>query len=163
MALFIEGMTCPLCGKPMHANQERISFSPFVVNELDPLWIFSDGVFHAECVRNHPLGNKAVATHEELRAKTSPQNRRCVVSGKLISEPDHYLGVGILTSDPSDPLYRFNSAQFDRAALADWPERKTFVGLLAEALSSGRMKGKGIEWLLRQLEQPQAGLRSATR
>lgn len=136
-------------------DDERVNFSPLVVNELDPLSVFSDAVFHAACVHKHPLGSKALSMYSELRAKTSPSNRRCIASGRLITEPDRYIGVGILTSDEKDPLYCFNFAQFDRAALVSWPGRKQLAALLADALESGRLKGKGVEWLRSQIENPQ--------
>ncbi|MDO8543897.1 MAG: hypothetical protein Q7S40_25925 [Opitutaceae bacterium] len=69
MAIFIEGMTCHFCGQPMRRDSDRISFSPFVVSQLDPLWVFSDGSFHAECVRGHPLGNQAVGVEKAVGFK----------------------------------------------------------------------------------------------
>jgi hypothetical protein len=45
----------------------------------------------------------------------------------------------------------------------DWPERKALAALLGDALASGRMKGKGIEWLRDQIGNPQAGKPAATR
>jgi hypothetical protein len=157
MALFVPGMSCPLCGQPIKPDEERTLFSPFVANENDPLRVFHDGVFHTVCVRKHPLGPKALAMQDELLKKTAPQNRRCSISGRMITDPDRYLSMGVLTSDPNDPLYRFNFAQFDRVALADWPERKTLAGLICDALASGRMKGKAIEWLHQQIENPLRG------
>jgi hypothetical protein len=162
MALFIPSMACRLCGQPMNKEEKLVMFSPFIASETDPLWFFSDGIFHEDCLRKHPQGTKAIALHDELLKRTSPQNRCCSITGQLITNPDRYLSTGVLASDPSDPLYRFNFAQFDRAALANWSERKTLETLLSEALSSGRMKGKGVAWLLRQIENPQAGLTSAT-
>jgi hypothetical protein len=161
MAIFLPGMKCPLCGQPINRGDEYLMFGPFVANENDPLWLFSDGAFHAACVRKHPLGTNVVAFHEESLRRTA--DRRCSISGALITDHNRYLGMGGLTSDSNDPLYRFNFAQFDCAALVDWPERKAFAALLTDALTSGRMKGKGVEWLRLQVENPQAGLTSATR
>lgn len=152
MAVFIPGMKCPLCGQPINRGDEYIMFGPFVANENDPLWLFSDGVFHAACVHRHPLGTKAVALHEEFVRRGV--DRRCSISGALVTDPNRYLGLGVLTSEVNDPLYRFNFARFDRVALADWPERKTIAAMLGDALASGRMKGKGIEWLYRQIDNP---------
>jgi hypothetical protein len=127
-------------------------FSPFISNEADTLWFFSDGVFHEDCLHKHTNGTRALALHAELLKRNSPPNRFCWITGTLITDPDRYLSTGVLTSNPSDPLYRFNFAQFDRAALMNWSERKTLEALLVEALSEGRLKGKGIEWLLRQIQ-----------
>jgi len=68
MALFIGGMTCPLCGKELRPSmgQQVISFRAFVPNRLDPLYSFSDATVHEECFRAHPLGNPAEKHVAEL-------------------------------------------------------------------------------------------------
>ena len=128
--------------------------SPFVANEYDPLHLFHDGAVHMDCVRRYPLGQMALAMHDALLVSAAPQNRRCSISGQLITNPERYVGMGLLTSDPDDQLYRFNFAQFDLAAMMDWLERKVLAALLGDALTYGRIKGKGIEWSRHQVGNP---------
>lgn len=60
MALIIYGKTvCPICGNVIKEGQEVIAFSPFILNELDPLYFFNDAAFHTQCFYSYPAASKA--------------------------------------------------------------------------------------------------------
>lgn len=152
MAVFIVGKTsCPLCERIIEEGEAVVSFSPFVANELDPLWIFSDGVFHAACFYREPLAQKAQLRYQELQRRTGPGNRFCVVCEEEIKYPDDYLTLGHLTEDETHPLYRFNYTQAHRSCLAKWPELSGLCKELKEFNESEAWGGSSLERLLAQL------------
>jgi predicted nucleic acid-binding Zn ribbon protein len=155
MAILIEGMKCSLCGKPMTKGEETISFSAFVSNEADPLVRFSDGIFHVECFRKHPSAHAVEARYAEVREKNKPENRRCVVCGKSISDPDDFFSLGYLTDEVSHPLYRLNCTHLHRSCLNRWSELTTVSALAQKQLESGAWSGEGMRWLLKILKNAQ--------
>ena len=152
MAIFIEGMPCRLCNKPMVKGQKVVAFSPFVTNEADPLSFFSDCVFHAECFQNHPQAADAEARHHEALEKNKPASRRCLVCSQPITTPDDYFPLGYLTDDAAHPLHRFNFAHFHRACVNRWPELQHVTDFATKQLESGAWKGKGMQRLVNALK-----------
>src|SRR5437762_13458298 len=84
MALFVSGIRCPLCGKPIHSAAEAEMFAPFVSNRADPLRLFDDAVVNAACMNEHPLAAAARAPYAELPQSTHPQIRGRSVGAKQI-------------------------------------------------------------------------------
>lgn len=125
----------------MRSGDRVIVFSPFVANERDPLFIFSDGVFHEECVDQHPLGSTALAVHQETVERLAPSRRLCDACGCLIVDPDDYFTTGYLTSDPADPLHAFNFVQLHRSHFSVWPRMTELRRLLEEERARGRWQG----------------------
>lgn len=151
MALVVYGMECLLCGRPMEEGQRLVAFPPFVGNELDPLWIFNDGAFHAACFESHPLAEKALARSEEAISNGQPDKRICVVCGRRIDNPDDYLGVGHLVDDVRDPLFRYNYTQAHRSCLPQWSDLREFYELLEALKRSGDWRGPSLDRILRDL------------
>jgi hypothetical protein len=147
MAILVRGMKCQLCGCPMLNEHSVVTFSPFVANEADPLFFFSDGAFHSECFHKHPLADKAEIRHREVLESRKPINRRCLICGNLITEPNDYLPFGHLTDDATHPLHRFNYSHVHRSCLPRWSELSLVYELAAKELASGAWKGKGMQWL----------------
>jgi hypothetical protein len=139
-------MPCGLCGKPIDATDELGAFSAFVVNRKDPLAVFSDGVFHAACFRQHPLSEKAQHRWEETRARLGPPNRVCIVCGRPINDPDDYFTLGHLTDDPASPVFEFNFLQAHRSHLSMWRRYGTMKPLVEEYQRSGAWDGPRAEW-----------------
>jgi hypothetical protein len=145
MAIVLLGKTnCALCGKLLEEGQEIVSFSPFVSNELDPLGPFSDTAFHSHCFHHHPLSVEATARYDEMRKRTGPGNRACVVCNAEIEDPDDYLGLGYLLSDPRNPLHRYNYTHAHVSCLPKWPELKHVYNLMQDLKQSGKWKGRGL-------------------
>ena len=66
MALVIRGQTiCDLCGEIIAEGDDVTTFPAFVHNEIDPLFCFNDAPFHTECVKKHPIGERAVSRADE--------------------------------------------------------------------------------------------------
>lgn len=152
MALLISGKTvCPICGNVIGRDNKVVIFPPFVANELDPLFLFSDAAFHEECFSRHPLANMALALFKEMDAKSQPSDRRCVVCTQSINDPDDYVGFGHLTSDESEPLFVYNFSQFHQSCLGRWPDRAKAKRLLQELVSSKGWKGRSLNWVLDRL------------
>jgi hypothetical protein len=151
MAIIIYGMKCPLCDNSLEEGDEIVAFSPFVANELDPLFIFSDGAFHAKCFRLHPLSGRAQERYEESLTQLSPNNRYCVVCKREIKTPEDYFVIGKLVEDNSDPLHHFNYTQAHRSCLTKWAELPYVYELLEDLKQSGAWRGKYLDRLLIEL------------
>lgn len=154
MALILVGKTkCPLCDNILEDGQEIVSFSSFVSNELDPLWLFSDAAFHSDCFDHHPLSTEAIARHEEMRKKTAPGNRTCVVCKAEIKEPDDYFGLGYLVSNPGNPLYPYNYTHAHISCLPKWSEVSHVYRLLQDLKESSQWKGNSLDEILLGLRE----------
>jgi hypothetical protein len=108
-------------------------------------------VIHADVFRTHPLAREAQARLDEARRHTEPGNRRCLICGQLITDPENYLGLGYLVEDRTHPLHRFNYAHFHRSCLATWPERNDLIDALENFDRSGAWRGDGLKRLVNAL------------
>jgi hypothetical protein len=121
MALFIPGAICPICEKPIGSASEIVMFPPFVANRLEPLFVFSDAVVHADCLAGHPLAAQAMKLREEAGRSSQPRNRVCATLGKgrglcSVMQP-RTLCVGRLLN----PVFALSSALDSRAkATSRW-------------------------------------------
>jgi hypothetical protein len=149
-------MRCAISGRQIESADEAVAFPPFVANEADPLHVFSDSVVHAEVFRTHPLAMKAQARLEEARQRTAAGNRRCVVCGRLVTDPEDYLGFGHLVEDRSHPLHRFNFSHFHRSCLATWRALPGLIRDLEALEKSGAWKGDGLKRMISVLQDPSA-------
>lgn len=152
MAIFIEGMKCRLCDRPIMKGQAMVSFSPFVANEVDPLFRFNDGVFHEECFEKEPLAELAEVRYAEVSEQSKPEKRRCRVCDKLIVDPDDYLPLGHLTDDTQHPLHQFNYTHLHRSCLGQWSDLQQLVDLVEKQMEAGAWRGSGIRWILKSLK-----------
>jgi hypothetical protein len=154
MAIVIRGKsTCVICGKILQEGQELVCFSPFVGNELDPLWEFSDAACHEICFREDPRAKEAQSRYEELRSRTSPGNRSCVVCKQQIMDPDDYFSLAHLTDDPENGLYRFNYKQAHRSCLPRWSELSQVLDLLKALKASETWRGPALDYWISELEE----------
>jgi hypothetical protein len=154
MAIVIRGSSlCPLCGNPMLASEDLILFPPFVSNEADPLWKFNDSGFHRICFERDPLSGKAESRWQEARERGKAENRRCLVCGRVILDPEEYFPLGHLADEPKHPLFRFNFAQFHQSCLPRWIDLAQVCWLAERQLESGAWKGKAMLQLVDMLKQ----------
>lgn len=147
MAILIYGMSCLICGEPMHEGQDLFSFPPFVSNRKDPLWLFDDAAVHTECLRAHPLGKTAEMRLERYMEAREESPPRCALCSVKIAEPDEYFTFGHLTDDPANPLSRYNFRHYHRHCLAksrEFPEIRAHLIALGE---SGEWDEAAIDWL----------------
>ena len=135
-----------------------VAFAPFVPNELDPLWVFSDGVFHSECFSRHPLAERARARLAYLHERTSRPDTGyplCALCEREITDPDAYITLGHLTDDVASPMYRYNCVQAHEYCLARWDELPRVYRWLEEQKRAGAWRGVALDWLLTKLRRLQ--------
>lgn len=144
MVLFVRGMKCGICGDPIREGEPLAGFPPFVPNRLDPLFMFSDGVFHQSCLEDHPLGSEALAQYAELRERLAPERRICASCGKRIDDPDDYFSTARLVGDSSHPLYRFNFLQLHKRCFGSWPHTAELKRLLSALEASGAWESSSL-------------------
>ena len=132
------------------SGDEVVAFSAFVSNRADPLYLFSDAAFHANCFHKHPLAEAAEALFSEVQRRF---DKICNICGSPINSPDDYLGFGHLSDDPTEPAHKLNYRQFHRACLSSWNELETTRTILKKFNDSGKWEGPGLTWLLGELPQ----------
>jgi predicted nucleic acid-binding Zn ribbon protein len=151
MALLIYGKrVCSLCGKLIKQEDPSCSFPPFVVNELDPCFLFSDGAFHEACVLKHKHGVDAIRRVEEWAANVGPGKRKCVVCKTEITDPDDYLLIEHLSDREGDPMREFNYTHLHKSCLSRWEGSSRFTDLANATLASNSWKGPSSLDLLRR-------------
>ena len=154
MAIVIRGKTkCQFCGKVIAEGQEVVSFPNFVTNQMDPLRVFSDGAFHAECFYSHPLAQKAQGRYDEVLTRNGPGNRVCVVCEKEIKDPDEYFTLGHLTEDEGAQVYPYNYVQAHSSCLPNWREVAYVTKLVQDLKDSGTWQGNALGILLAELKE----------
>ena len=133
-------------------------FSPFVTNEADTIFPFSDGIFHNDCFRQHSLAKIVEFFYLRYRESNDVRNRKCLVCHEAINAPDGYVAFGCLTSDNSNLLSVYNFAHFHRSCLGRWPDLSNVIRILKDQLVSGAVKGKGIDWVFNTLKESTSDL-----
>lgn len=147
MALIILGKSlCSICRKPLMEDDEIVSFPPFAANRRDPLHRFSDAAFHRVCFAAEPLAESAIRRSEEVRAAGGPGDRRCVICGEQIKDPDDYFGTGFLTDDPSNPVFEFNYLQLHRSHFPRWDRATEFRRSVETFIASDLWEGPQIKF-----------------
>lgn len=152
MAVLVRGRSrCPICRRVIDDADEVKMFGPFVLNELDPVHLFSDAALHVACFAAHPLSPEAARRWDEFVIMTGPGKRWCVVCELEIVDPDDFVAFGPLTGDARDPLHVFNYVYLHRTHAPRWPERDRALRELRKALSRGTVRGQAYEFLERVL------------
>lgn len=159
MAIFISGMPCGICGKPMESVEEIHGFPPFVYNKKDPLYLFSDGVFHKDCLENHPLGLVVLRRVQLHIDNNKPTSRVCRITGEQITDPDDYFSLGYLTDNLDNELSKWNYAHFKKSSLEGWSEIQALIGSLGTLRDSGEWEISSINWIIDELESFDASTR----
>jgi len=71
MSIILLGKTCCIiCGESIDESCSYISFPAFIVNESDPIHLFSDGVCHDDCLSKHHLKKVVMERFEEWKSNT---------------------------------------------------------------------------------------------
>ena len=141
MAIIITGKSkCPICNEVMNESDEIVLFPPFVQNVNDPFYIFNDAGVHLTCLRDHKLGKQAIEYRNIVIEKTRPENRICDIGGNVITKPDDYLFIDLLTSDLSEELSKFNFMTIDKNNLSQWQKRELFQDAAHRFINEGKWK-----------------------
>jgi hypothetical protein len=142
MSSIAPGSPCGLCGAVLAEGERTVRFQAFVPNRKDPLFTFSDGAFHENCLHMHPFGDRALEMKELIRKTfADPARRRCPVCSEAILDPDDHFATGYLTSDPDHPLFEYNFLQFHQSHVESWPRTKELRELLRREVELGQWEG----------------------
>jgi hypothetical protein len=154
MAILVRGSTrCPICGEIIAENDPATAFPPFVSNERDPLFFFSDAAFHERCLDDHPDGAAARKLAAEVREHSEPDQRICVVCGEPIRDPDDFLGFGYLIGDNELAASRFNYTQLHRSHIGRWADLPAALTALEQLRDSGNWQGDWLAKLVGELRE----------
>jgi hypothetical protein len=152
MALLFRGLTtCPICGEVIDEHDLVVMFPHFVANENDPLYRFTDGVFHERCFDRDPDGARALAILDETNRRLGPGHRTCAVCSGTISDLDDYFAIGYLTSDAGRPAFAFNYVQLHRSHIGSWSELRPAIAALEDFERSGDWEGPGLAQVIDEL------------
>jgi hypothetical protein len=140
MAIFIPGISCSICGNPVYENAR--TFLPFVYNQYDPLYIFYDAIVHNECFLKHPMASKCLEMYQELNDKMGPGKRSCNICSLKIASPEDYIGLACLSSDETNPLYRYNFTQYHKSCFEMSGVGQAIRSIISGLEESGHWKGR---------------------
>jgi predicted nucleic acid-binding Zn ribbon protein len=150
MAIFIPGLPCAVCSRPV-ADGDQVLFPAFTGNQADPIYTFSDAIAHRRCFEESPFKGRIESATDQL--KQMQWHRFCVVCAREITDPDEYYPLMELTDNDSNPLWRWNFTQFHRSCLPKWEHRAEVVECMRNELQSGRWKGPAMDRLIAGLEK----------
>lgn len=152
MAIIVMGKSnCFICGQLLGDDDELVVFPAFAVNELDPLYPFSDSGVHKNCLQNHELGNEAVRRRNAFLSNTGPGKRICAVCDKEVMDPDNYFLIEGLP-DTIENLKHYNYTHLHVSCIKNWPEKKNILKPLKNLASSGLWKGAYLDQLIATIE-----------
>ncbi len=153
MALLLFGKsTCPLCGRIINEGDAVYSLPPFVVNELDPCFPYTDSAFHETCLRVYRYGSEVLRRVDEWYSKVGPGHRECAVCKTEITDPDDYLLIEYLSDHEDDPLHSFNYTHLHKSCIPRWQSRPYFIELARKIQESDSWKGPYLGWLINEIE-----------
>ena len=142
MAIFIPGMKCNICGKPVIEKSDVKLFPAFLSNEIDPLFVFNDAIIHKECFSAHPMAERVTEILNELVCKIGPAKRYCNICTTIIKNPDEYMNFSCLSSDVSNPLSKFNFTQYHKSCFRNSSIAERIDNMIYEQEKCGEWKGK---------------------
>ncbi|PWV55755.1 hypothetical protein [Chitinophaga sp. S165] len=156
MAILIEGQSeCVICKCKLQEFEDIIMFPPLISNINDRIYPFSDSGVHKKCLTRHPLAADVIHYREQY---DQFNNKRPIidVEGNIIENPREIISWGLLTSDPSEELHRYNFLTLNRKRIANWTERENFLMTAKRYVSDGKWKSYGdfnlLEYLINLVE-----------
>ncbi len=121
MPSIVEGVSvCPLCGDLLHPrdSERPCEVLPYLVrNRLDPLARLHDMVVHVDCLDRDRAAARARRLAELHVVATG--GTRCHVCGRDVAAGESF-ATGVVTSDPTHPLWRANYCLLHRACFQRW-------------------------------------------
>jgi len=135
--LFLGKTECKICKKVINEVDVYYGFTHLFINILDPLNFFSNRTFHLDCLISSRYGKTAIYYADLGNLKVKPANRKCIVSGELITKQKEHILIGYLTSDESSYLHQFNFTHISILNLPQWKERDQVAKELIKLRESG--------------------------
>jgi hypothetical protein len=131
MAILFNNITkCGLCNKVINVEDEIIAFPAFILDKCDPLFKFTDSVYHKSCLLDNYLGEAASQRLAFFLNNTGPSKRKCIVCKSEIINPDDYLLIDYLTSDKRHFLFKYNYTHIHKSHLNKWKDREKVINNL---------------------------------
>lgn len=140
MVLVGRNTKCSICGERI-SRGELVTMRHFIRNKLDPLAVFSDRAFHANCFDSHPLKQRALEC-EARRNQWSSEPRVCVVCGVEIKAGG--MTTDLLVSEPTHPLFEFNYVSFHSEHLEEWEQLPQLREFVRQSVANGSFLGEPI-------------------
>jgi hypothetical protein len=138
MALRTQASRCCVCGGQLGATDKVRGFPPFVVNRLDALAIFSDGLAHELCLDSHPL--RELLGFELHRLEASSERRECLECGLRVDSPS-ISGLACISSDSDDAISEYNYSWIHESCVGGSEQFLRFRKLFAKMDGEGRFDG----------------------
>ncbi len=152
MALAIIGVSrCGVCEELVTSSDELVQFPPFVSNEADRLYFFSDSTFQQKIVENHELGAWAVSFLNEFESVSGPQGRLCAHCGFQILDFRDCFSIGVVSSSIASPLAFFNNVQLHVSHIRLWEHTLRCHAVFSEAIVTGELSGRAAMQIVNEL------------
>ena len=158
MALIIEGSSrCAICNEILDGTRKYIGTPALTSNMLDDLFLVNDCGVHVDCLEGHPVKEK-LNYHLQLFAKAfTDRPPICVVDRQPIINSADFFFSGLLTSEPAEPLFKFNYLILNRRNIPHWGQREEFIAELERFREMGKWKSFNdypvLEELLKIMKQ----------
>lgn len=135
---------CRLCGETILDDEDVQVLADFTGDECDPLFSFSDRVFHASCFVRHPDAQRVLERERLFLSR----DRTCVVCGGGEIGGDPRVDFWYYTDDPSSPLYRLQYRAIHVSHAPQIAQLAEAYSHLLELRSVGRVCGNDVERVL---------------
>lgn len=142
MAIVFKGISpCSICNNVLDDSKEFILIPPLISNVLDELSILSDSGVHLECINKSELRNKLQYHLTENDKRFPMSSVKCMIDNKPVTDPPDLVSFGLLTSNESEELYKFNHLNFNKKNISKWKEKDAFISIAEKFLLEGKWKG----------------------
>jgi hypothetical protein len=152
MAIFIPEMICSISGQAIESVENAMIFPPFLTNEADPLFVFSDAVIELKVFKDHQLAADALNRLKEVKENRPPNNIICTVCKCKIVDPDDYIGFGHLVKVGTHTASSFNYCHLHKSCVCKWNNYSATIAELRNLLASQYWRGPWLKQLLTALE-----------
>lgn len=144
MAIVFENITkCPLCNDILSTEKEYIMTPNLITNQLDEFSLLSDVGIHTECLDRSPLKSRLIKFIDQYENSLKEIRR---LADKY--NPREIINFNLLSSNESEPLYKYNYFVIPRQNLTEWNEYEDFIEHANAFLSEGKWKGvNGFNYL----------------
>lgn len=153
MALVFEGISeCSICGKVLNKEKEYTLFPPLISNEKDKLFLFSDAAVHVDCLDQHALGQLALFYRNLYHESLEPV--KCIADGLTIADPPNVITFGLLLSDATEEISKFNFLKLNKLNVTKWDKREEFLQIARKFTEADKWEGfMGFNYLERLMNR----------
>lgn len=137
MAIIFENITkCPLCNDVLNTEKEYFMTPNLTTNQLDELFLVSDVGIHTECLNRSPFKGKLI---KFIGQYDSSLEKMRILANKY--NPREIINFNLLSSNESEPLYKYNYLVIPKQELKIWNELDDFIEHANVFLDEGKWNG----------------------